>query len=179
MISEKCLLTHLKKAYKNGGYRIMESNGTTAITAGTFAAIYKSDKLPRTILGLVAEHTGTIPTEIAFECSPNNGTQIVMREAIEKSLCLFICHGECETIYPTPLYWESRRLFQKDTDNSILAVSSDLLMLLDDRNVLPVQMGERSIMRWDGDGEQLYIAAQSEKENLQLADLAFRRWVLL
>lgn len=179
MINEKHLLAKLKSVYKNGGYRIMENNEQTTITAGGFAVIYQTDRLPRSILGLIAEHTGAIPTDIAFECSPGNGTQIVMREVIEETLSLFICHGECEPIYPTPLYWESRRLFQKDSDRSILAVSSDMLLLLDSMDILPMQMGERNIMRWDGDGEQLYIAAQSQKENLQLASLSCQRWVLL
>lgn len=179
MINEKHLIAKLKSVYKNGGYRIMESNEQTTITAGGFAVIYRTDRLPRAILGLIAEHTGAIPSDIVFECSPQNGTQIVMREVIEETLSLFICHGECETIYPTPLYWESRRLFQKESDCTILAVPSEMLLLLDTMDFLPVQMGERSIMRWDGDGEQLYIAAQSQKENIQLASLSCQRWVLL
>lgn len=178
MLNDKEIISFMKKYYKRGGYKVMELDGKTIIRTPIFAAVYDTNKLPRCILGLLAEHTGSILTDIAFECRKGMGSQLILKDAFEAETSFIWNEKHLAYAFRTPLWWEDKRIFQKE-DMTVVAVSGDTLRLVDDPDVTPLMIRESTIMLWQSDDQELYIHVQTSSDNAQLGDLQFTQWKVL
>lgn len=93
VIEEKALAKQMKRAYKNGGYTVMQMDGVLTIHTAYFTVEIAGDKVPGNVWGLIAEHAKALPKDgeawhlepkevksVLPDCVPGVPTRSVMED---------------------------------------------------------------------------------------------------
>ena len=171
LIDEKGLARLLKREYKHGGYKVIQQDNTTIIGAAGMAVVMTA--VPRAILGLLVEHSGTIPRDCAIQVAYGMDNQVMLTGAA-LGVPTNIEDGDGPAAR-TPLTWDGRRLYQCK-DGGVVMVSEAALSLLESELREPIVSQQGGVAAWYGDEEELFVPITTVQENVHLAALAGHRW---
>lgn len=131
MISEKGLLAAMKKAAKNGGYKMLVDETTVVFFAPKWYVRLDLESMPRKLAALLVEHTGNLPREgdclwVTLKEDPQMLLEDTVREEIRK-WGTGNALGEAAAV---PLVYRGKQLFQTGK-KECFAVDPVWLALLD------------------------------------------------
>lgn len=145
IVNESGLLSAMKDSYKLGGYHVavgeVFDKKCYLITSGgySWAAVICHSKMPRKILGLLAEHIGRLPEEgEAFLCKQKTEAQSEMLDVtINPILQKLVAAGETyNAIKRTRLTWDGDNVWQ-DVELNVALIRPDLEKIINFKDTSP------------------------------------------
>lgn len=181
VIDEKGLLRAMKEAYKTTGYKVAADNstGVDMLVIGTplWVAEIEQDNVPRKVLGLIAEHIGTLPM-------PGQAWQVHKKETqteihnvsvgLLEDLKKATASGK---IKRTSLNWNGYQLWQCPKTLEVFMVPPGNEDILDNYKREVWLVG--GMLYISGVASKLYISPSkvSQSESAALTHLAGMQWV--
>ena len=185
IINESGLLSVMKDSYKIGGYHVavsMVSNKKSYLLAGYgygWAAVIHHGKMPRKVLGLLAEHIGRLPEDgEAFLCKKDNEAQEeILHVAVNPIMGKFAAAGRTyETIKRSRLTWDGDNVWQT-AEQEIALIRPDLEKIINFKDTSP-RLVERCLYV-EGQVSTVYIhrTTPGETEKDVVAQLGNTLWI--
>lgn len=185
IVNESGLLSAMKDSYKIGGYHVAvgEVFGKKCylITSGSYswAAVIRHAKMPRKILGLLAEHIGRLPADDeAFLCKQKTEPQSEMLDvAIKPILQKLVAAGESYNIIKrSRLTWDGANVWQ-DVEQNVALIRPDLEKIINFKDITP-RLVERCLYA-EGQLSYVYIyrSTPGETEKDMVAQLGKTLWI--
>lgn len=184
IINESGLLSVMKDSYKMGGYHVavsMVSNKKSYLLAGYgygWAAVIRHSKMPRKVLGLLAEHIGRLPEDgEAFLCKKDNDVQEeILQVAIKPIADKFADAMKSYIgIKRSRLTWDGDNVWQT-AEQEIALIRPDLEKIINFKDTSP-RLVERCLYV-EGQVSTVYIhrTAPGETEKNVVAQLGNTLW---
>ena len=184
IVNESGLLQAMKDSYKLGGYHIavgeVFDKKCYLITSGSYrwAVVIRHSKMPRKILGLLAEHIGRLPEEgEAFLCKKDNEAQSEMLDVtIKPILQKLAAAGETYLgMKRTRLTWDGENVWQ-DAELEVALIPPSLEKIIVFKDTSP-RMVERCLYV-EGQLSYVYIhrTVPGEAEKNIVAQLGRAIW---
>lgn len=129
VVNEKGLLSVMKNAYKNSGYKVAaEGNGDLGkiiLTGHGWAVISTRKHLPRKVTGLIAEHLGDVPKSgEAYQVRKKETNAVIFGMALDS--VPKVDQEPQWKIMKTDLTMAGMNLWQRSADNQIIRIEPDL-----------------------------------------------------
>lgn len=168
-----------------GGYHVavsMVSNKKSYLLAGYgygWAAVIHHGKMPRKVLGLLAEHIGRLPEDgEAFLCKKDNEAQEeILHVAVNPTMGKFAAAGRTyETIKRSRLTWDGDNVWQT-AEQEIALIRPDLEKIINFKDTSP-RLVERCLYV-EGQASTVYIhrTTPGETEKDVVAQLGNTLWI--
>ena len=85
LINEGGLIRAIKRAYKAGGYTVLNTGNDVAIYTAHWFAMANRALLPRKVLATIVEHMGMIPDTEPVSIVKDGEPQLIMPDAARRS----------------------------------------------------------------------------------------------
>lgn len=163
IINEQGLVRAIKRAYKNGGFTIINHGGqVTAYTDGWYVRV-DWDKLPRKALAAIVECMGTLPaTPEALAIEKDMEPQVVMPEQVGQEIADWEAGEDEPGAYTvTPARYADAILYQEAGGGACYGVRESDLAIVDvdvRKNKEATRKGAGRIY-WSHDGELVILEA--------------------
>lgn len=162
IISEKGLCKILKREYKQTGYKIIQVEQSTFISADGIVIRMESDAVPRQLLGLLVEHSGNIPVDCSIQVMKGMENQFMLPSA---ALDLDIHLRNSVKTERTQIILNGYLAVYQCKDNQTFGVRLDQLEVLEYRGhgENPVVDLEKQVAAWYGEHTEVFIPILSKK----------------
>jgi hypothetical protein len=163
IVNEKGLLKAMKSAAK-GGYKVFADEHSVTLFHWNWYVHIKRENLPRSVLALLVEHIGFIPSEGDCLQVFSTASQAVMRDTMDEEVrgwSFGETNGEARMV---PVLYKGRQIFQTE-DRECYAVEPGALGLLTryaaEKDAAVVLDGKRMI--WVGNSSRVILPAARPK----------------
>lgn len=171
VVSEKNLLSVMKSAYKAYGYKVAVSDRggqeDVLISAESWTVVIRKGKLPRKVLGLIAEHVGEIPVVgEAYQVKVKETQTEIFDVAWNQLMEFHSGERERRIIRRTNLVWGGYPIWQATTDRKIVKLDPEYerIMLWDSQLV---RLIGTDLLMIDDDDSRAYIRCVTRKPDEQ------------
>lgn len=135
IINESGLLKAMKDSYKSGGYHVAFGTVFTrecymiASYGYSWGVVIRHDKMPRKILGLLAEHIGRLPENSeAYLCRKDKDAQDEIFSVAAKPILLLLGEAQSKalpSVKKTRLIWDGANVWQSAELDDVVLMRQD------------------------------------------------------
>lgn len=181
VIDDKGLLRAMKEAYKTSGYKVAadDSTGVDMLVIGTpqWVAEIEQENVPRKVLGLIAEHIGTLPQPGEAWQVHKKETQTEIHNVSVGLLEELKKTASTVKVKRTGLNWNGYQLWQSPETLEVSMVSPVVEGILDNFKREVWLVG--GMLYIPGVASKLYLGPgkASKNESAALTHLAGMQWV--
>lgn len=184
VVNEKALIREMKNAWKVDGYEIaLRAEGgieEMVLNTSTWTVVIRKDKLPRKVIGLIAEHLGEIPGPGDAWLVKKKETQTEIYQQVIGVLDDYhTMEKGLRIIRRTSLSMGGSPLWQTATDQKVIRVNPDLEDLMEWGTYIVRLSGDEHMIIDDMES-RCYIrcaGSRDTKEIERLNHLAKVQWV--
>jgi len=112
LINENGLARAVKYAYKHGGYSVVCDDSKMAIYTGEWLVIRDRDKMPRKVLGAIAEHAGLIPDDTPMKIQSKGEPQTILADVAEGEVENWTAGPRGENVTYVPVIMQGYQVYQ-------------------------------------------------------------------
>ena len=187
IINESGLLKAMKDSYKSGGYHVAFGSVFArecyliANNAYTWGVVIRWDKMPRKVLGLLAEHIGRMPEqEEAYLCRKDEEAQGEIFNVAIKPLVLTIGEAQSKAlpyIKKTRLIWDGANVWQSAEMDHVVLLRPDYENIVNFQNTSPKMVGGCMYVEGQLSHVMLNKTVPGEAEKDLVANLGKHLWI--
>lgn len=162
LINEGGLIRAIKRAYKAGGYTVLNTGNDVAIYTDRWFAMANRALLPRKVLATIVEHMGMIPerdmpTSIIKDTEP----QLVLRETAADDMDHWRGGDRGEEVTMVPVIMQGFRIYQPPGGGACWGVPLYLVDMIerDPAEHIGADVIDKDRLLWEADGEAVVINA--------------------
>ena len=112
LINENGLARAVKSAYKDGGYSVMCDGDRMAIYTKHWLAIREREKMPRKVLGAIAEHAGIIQDDTPMLIHKGGEPKIIMADVAQGEVNAWTAGNRVATASYVPVILQGYQVYQ-------------------------------------------------------------------
>ena len=162
LINEGGLIRAIKRAYKAGGYTVLNTGNDVAIYTDHWFAMANRALLPRKVLATIVEHMGMIPerdmpTSIIKDTEP----QLVLRETAADDMDHWRGGDRGEEVTMVPVIMQGFQIYQPPGGGACWGVPLYLVDMIerDPAEHIGADVIDKDRLLWEADGEAVVINA--------------------
>ena len=162
LINEGGLIRAIKRAYKAGGYTVLNTGNDVAIYTDHWFAMANRALLPRKVLATIVEHMGMIPekdmpTSIIKDTEP----QLVLRETAADDMDHWRGGDRGEEVTMMPVIMQGFQIYQPPGGGACWGVPLYLVDMIerDPAEHIGADVIDKDRLLWEADGEAVVINA--------------------
>lgn len=162
LINEGGLIRAIKRAYKAGGYTVLNTGNDVAIYTDHWFAMANRALLPRKVLATIVEHMGMIPerdmpTSIIKDTEP----QLVLRETAADDMDHWRGGDRGEEVTMVPVIMQGFQIYQPPGGGACWGVPLYLVDMIerDPAEHIGADVIDKARLLWEADGEAVVINA--------------------
>ena len=162
LINEGGLIRAIKRAYKAGGYTVLNTGNDVAIYTDHWFATANRALLPRKVLATIGEHMGMIPerdmpTSIIKDTEP----QLVLRETAADDMDHWRGGDRGEEVTMVPVIMQGFQIYQPPGGGACWGVPLYLVDMIerDPAEHIGADVIDKDRLLWEADGEAVVINA--------------------
>ena len=160
LINEGGLIRAIKRAYKAGGYTVLNTGNDVAIYTDHWFAMANRALLPRKVLATIVEHMGMIPerdmpTSIIKDTEP----QLVLRETAADDMDHWRGGDRGEEVTMVPVIMQGFQIYQPPGGGACWGVPLYLVDMIerDPAEHIGADVIDKDRLLWEADGEAVVI----------------------
>lgn len=190
IVNESGLLAAMKASYKAGGYHV--AVGTVFakkcyVIAGYgygWAVVIRQTKMPRKVLGLLAEHIGRLPdNEEAFLCRKDNDAQDEIFDVAAMPVLNML--GEAQstnlpTVRKTRLVWDGADVWQLTdcrSESDAILMRPDLEKIVIFKDTFPKMVGKYLYISGGVSEVMIHQITPGETDKEMVANIGQHHWI--
>ena len=155
LINEGGLIRAIKRAYKAGGYTVLNTGNDVAIYTDHWFAMANRALLPRKVLATIVEHMGMIPDTAPMSIIKDGDPQLIMPDVAMDETSHWRTGERTDTVTMATVIMQGYQIFQPEGGGACYGVSlSDLEIMereIAEHGQATVVDGDRLL--WCGDNE--------------------------
>lgn len=162
LINEGGLIRAIKRAYKAGGYTVLNTGNDVAIYTDHWFILANRALLPRKVLATIVEHMGMIPerdmpTSIIKDTEP----QLVLRETAADDMDHWRGGDRGEEVTMVPVIMQGFQIYQPPGGGACWGVPLYLVDMIerDPAEHIGADVIDKDRLLWEADGEAVVINA--------------------
>lgn len=162
LINEGGLIRAIKRAYKAGGYTVLNTGNDVAIYTDHWFAMANRALLPRKVLATIVEHMGMIPDDgEAVAIEKDNQPQAIMAGIVSDDVDGWMGGEVASMASYVPVTFRGYQLFQEVSGRQAYGVDPTALAIIERATA---EMGSAAIsggraLTWSHDGETVMLEA--------------------
>lgn len=186
MLDEKGMVAALKAAYKEGGYRVVFSEGHVMIVAGYWAVDLDEEYIWPKVLGTVVEHIGMLPqAPAAYICQKDYdpGSTCMLDPELERWATIRSNAASAETaIRRTRLTINGHEIWQTGKSLKVMQVDPAITRIVDEegarRGCVRLDSGDKEFkIYFKGFAELAVICGLDHKDSPEMARIEGFPWM--
>lgn len=162
LINEAGLIRAIKRAYKSGGYAVVNNSETMAIYTENWYIQASRAILPRKVLATIVEHMGVIPEAgVPISILKDEDPQLIMREVATDEIARWRGGERGEEATLVPVIMQGYQIFQPPGGGACWGVPLSLLDMIerDPAEHTAADVVDNNRLLWEADGEAVVIGA--------------------
>lgn len=161
LINEGGLIRAIKRAYKAGGYTVMNTGNDVAIYTDHWFAMANRALLPRKVLATIVEHMGMIPDTEPVSIVKDGEPQLIMPDVAADEIAHWRTGERTDAVTMATVIMQGYQIFQPDGGGACYGVSLLDLGIMEremvEHGAAAVIDGDRLL--WRGDTEVVAMDA--------------------
>ena len=161
LINEGGLIRAIKRAYKAGGYTVLNTGNDVAIYTDHWFAMANRALLPRKVLATIVEHMGMIPDTEPVSIVKDGDPQLIMPDVAADEIAHWRTGERTDAVTMATVIMQGYQIFQPDGGGACYGVSLLDLAIMErdmvEHGAAAVIDGDRLL--WRGDTEVVAMGA--------------------
>lgn len=161
LINEGGLIRAIKRAYKAGGYTVLNTGNDVAIYTDHWFAMANRALLPRKVLATIVEHMGMIPDTEPVSIVKDGEPQLIMPDVAADEIAHWRTGERTDAVTMATVIMQGYQIFQPDGGGACYGVSLLDLAIMErdmvEHGAAAVIDGDRLL--WRGDTEVVAMGA--------------------
>ena len=161
LINEGGLIRAIKRAYKAGGYTVLNTGNDVAIYTDHWFSMANRALLPRKVLATIVEHMGMIPDTEPVSIVKDGEPQLIMPDVAADEIAHWRTGERTDAVTMATVIMQGYQIFQPDGGGACYGVSLLDLAIMErdmvEHGAAAVIDGDRLL--WRGDTEVVAMGA--------------------
>lgn len=161
LINEGGLIRAIKRAYKAGGYTVLNTGNDVTIYTDHWFAMANRALLPRKVLATIVEHMGMIPDTEPVSIVKDGDPQLIMPDVAADEIAHWRTGERTDAVTMATVIMQGYQIFQPDGGGACYGVSLLDLAIMErdmvEHGAAAVIDGDRLL--WRGDTEVVAMGA--------------------
>ena len=161
LINENGLARAVKYAYKHGGYSVVCDDSRMAIYTGEWLVIRDRDKMPRKVLGAIAEHAGLIPDDTPVKIDKDGEPQMILEDVATDEMDHWTTGNKEKAVTYAPVIMQGYQVYQVPEGGVCYGVEMEHLGIVEREAAMdfPADVIDGDRLLWKIDDEAVAIDA--------------------